>query len=73
VMYGSPSGGTQTVVPGLTTSNVNLTVAMDNQVPSQMTIYITGYRISAVFGTWTLSKKPVATFRYQGRLGQKNG
>jgi len=68
VVYASPAGGSQLVVPGLASSNVNLSVTMNNDVPSQMRVSITGYQINAVFGTWTLSGKPVAIFRYEGRL-----
>jgi Flp pilus assembly protein TadG len=68
VVYASPAGGTQPVVTGLASGNVNLSVTMNNNVPSQMKVSITGYQINAVFGTWTLSGKPVAVFRYEGRL-----
>jgi Flp pilus assembly protein TadG len=68
VVYASPATGTQAVVPGLSTGNVNLAVTMSNDVPSQMSVSISGYQINGVFGTWTLSNKPVAVFRYQGKL-----
>lgn len=68
VVYASPSGGTTPVVPGLSTSNVNLTVTMNNSTPNLMQVSISGYQINGIFGTWTLSSKPVAAFRYSGRF-----
>jgi Flp pilus assembly protein TadG len=73
VVYGSPASGSQAVVPGLAPGNVNLSVGMINGVPSQMTVFISGYKINGVFGTWTLSAKPVAVFPYEGRLANGNG
>ena len=67
VVYASPSGGTEPVVPGLTTSQVTLTVTMSSNVPSQMTVAINGYQLSGMFSSWTMTSKPVATFRYEGR------
>jgi|SRR5215469_1452376 len=68
VVYGVPSGGTQPVVTGLSTSNVNLTVSLTNDVPTQMQVSITGVKIYGIFGTWTLNGKPSATFPYGGTL-----
>lgn len=68
VVYGSPDGGTSPVVSGLTTSNVNLSVTFVNNMPSEMTVSITGVEIDTVFKKFTLSGKPVATFRYGGKL-----
>ena len=68
VVYGSPSGGTTPVVSGLSTSNVNLTVTMNNSTPNLMQVSISGYRIDGIFGTWNLGGKPVAIFRYEGRF-----
>lgn len=68
VVYGDPSGGTTPVVSGLATSNVSLSVTMSNNVPSVMTVSITGYKLDAVFKSFTLTSKPSAAFRYGGRL-----
>jgi len=65
VLYGSPTAGTSPVLPGLTTSNVNLTVTFTSGVPSAMTVSITGYTINAVVGTATVNK-PTVTYTYQG-------
>jgi hypothetical protein len=65
VVYGSTTAGTA-VLTGLTTSNVNLTVTFANNVPSAMTVNITGYTINSIFSTTTLSSKPKVTYAYQG-------
>ena len=67
VVYANPAGGSQPVVTGLaSSSNVNISVIMNNNVPSQMQVSIAGYQINAVFGTWTLSGKPVAVSDTKG-------
>jgi Flp pilus assembly protein TadG len=71
VVYGDPAGGSNPVVRGLTTSNVNLTPtlfnsATTNQPPIAMTVSISGYTISAVFGNTTLTSKPSVTYPYRG-------
>jgi Flp pilus assembly protein TadG len=66
VVYGNPAGGSSPIAPGLTTGNVNLNVTFTNAVPTAMTVSITSYTIGAVFGTTTLTNKPVVTYTYQG-------
>jgi Flp pilus assembly protein TadG len=71
VVYGDPAGGSNPVIRGLSTSNVNLTPtlfnnATTNQPPVSMTLSISGYTISAVFGSTTLTNKPSVTFPYRG-------
>jgi Flp pilus assembly protein TadG len=66
VLYGSPTAGTSPVLPGLTTGNVNFIVTFTNGVPITMTVSITGYTISPIFTTYTLTNKPQATYAYQG-------
>jgi Flp pilus assembly protein TadG len=66
VLYGNPNGGTATVLPGLTASNVKLTVTFTNGVPSAMTVSISGYTINSIFAATTLSLKPSVTYAYQG-------
>lgn len=65
-VYGDPtlSSGTP-VAPGLTTSNVSLTVTMTNGAPTAMTVSITGYRLP---GYWSanLDGKPYVWFPYLG-------
>lgn len=66
VVYGSPGGGTSPVVPGLTTSNVNLDVTFEHGVPHAMKVSISGYTIDGIFGQTTLTNKPSVTYTYQG-------
>ncbi len=66
VVYGDPAGGTFPVLPGLTTSNVTLTVTFTNNVPTAMTVAVTGYTLDAAVTTINLSNKPKATYPYQG-------
>ena len=66
VVYGDPGGGTSPVAPHLTTSNVNLNVTFTNGIPTAMAVSITDYTIGAVFGSTTLTNKPVVTYAYQG-------
>jgi Flp pilus assembly protein TadG len=66
VLYGSPTAGTSPVLPGLTTTNVSLTVTFTNGVPSAMKVSISGYTINSVFATSTLTNKPQITYAYQG-------
>jgi Flp pilus assembly protein TadG len=66
VLYGSSTAGTSPVLPGLANTNVNLTVTFKNGVPSAMTVSISGYTISSVVATTTLTQKPKITYAYQG-------
>ena len=76
VLYGSPSAGTTPVVPGLTASEVVVTVCgiatvcsgfgSALGVPQEITVSISGYTINSVFAQTTLSGKPAVTFAYQG-------
>ena len=70
VVYGDPGGGTNPVLPGLTTSNVNLTPGWSTTgsggTPVSMTVSISNYTISAVVGRTTLTGKPAAIYPYVG-------
>jgi Flp pilus assembly protein TadG len=66
VLYGSSTAGTSPALPGLTTTNVNLTVTFANGVPSAMTVSISGYSINSIVATSTLTNKPKVTYAYQG-------
>jgi Flp pilus assembly protein TadG len=65
-LYGSPTAGGAPPVPGLTPGNVTLTVSFANGAPSTMSVSITGYTVSSVFGSTALVDKPKATFPYHG-------
>ena len=66
VVYGTSTAGTSPALPGLATTNVNLTVTFTNAVPSAMTISISGYSINSIVATSTLTNKPKITYTYQG-------
>ena len=71
VVYGDPTGtNTTPIVKNLATGNVNISVGMlgsgTNLVPISMTVYITGYTIDAIFGSFTCTNKPAVTYAYQG-------
>jgi len=66
VVYGDPAGGTTPIVPGLTTSNVVLTVTFTNGVPAKMTVAITGYSLNTAVAFMNFNNKPRATYPYQG-------
>lgn len=76
VLYGSPTAGTTPVLPGLTASNVNVTVcgiatvcpnySAALGIPEEVTVSISGYTIDSVFAHTTLTGKPAVTFTYQG-------
>jgi Flp pilus assembly protein TadG len=69
-VYGNPTATSGTpVVPGLATSNVSLTVQFSKNVPTGMTVAITGYQISAYLGRITLNNKPYAWFPFTGLFG----
>ncbi len=66
VLYGSSTAGTSPALPGLATTNVNLTVTFANGVPSAMTVSISGYAINSVVAASMLTNKPKVTYAYQG-------
>jgi Flp pilus assembly protein TadG len=66
VLYGSPTAGATTVLSGLETANVNLSVRFTNGAPSATSVSISGYAIHSVFGVTTLTNKPQVTFSYRG-------
>jgi len=68
VVYGNPAGTGQPVAAGLTPEKVNLTVAMDRNVPARISVAITDYTIDGVVRTFTLTNKPRVTFPFVGRF-----
>jgi len=69
VVYGDETAGTTPVVSGLTTSNVNVAVTLDAQsMPRFVTVSITNYTISAIFGSITPNNKPRVTTKYYGNI-----
>jgi Flp pilus assembly protein TadG len=77
VLYGDETApaSKKTIVPGLTASNVNVAINYAasssptlNTFPTDITITITGYKINAVFTSFTLTGRPRATTAYMGNV-----
>lgn len=71
-VYGDPNANTTTATPvvnGLGTSNVALTVAFANGVPSTMTVSITGFQVQSYPTKVTLNGKPYVWFPFVGTYG----
>ena len=65
-VYGSPTGGTQPLAPGLTTENVNVTVTFVNGVPAAVAVAIDNYDLPLIVGSVRLTNKPAVQFPYMG-------
>ena len=69
VVYGDETAGTKTVVPNLATSNVSVSVNLDSAgMPTDVTVFITGYSINALFTSYSLNSKPRVTTKYFGQV-----
>ena len=66
VVYASPQGGTQPVAPGLTTDNVVVTMAFQNNAPASVTVAITNYRLPQIISSVLLTNKPSTQFPFLG-------
>lgn len=67
VVYGSPNGGVNPLVPGLTVANISVNWLADSAgVPQTMTVSIVNYTCDAVFRSFTWNGKPLVTVRYMG-------
>ena len=66
VVYGDPAGGSTPMVTGLTISNVNVAPAFARNVPSTMTVSVSGYTIDSIFAQNTFTNKPQVTYPYLG-------
>lgn len=73
VVYGSPAGGTDAVVPGLTADQVVITMAFANEVPDVVTVAIRSFSLNTVFATLNWGDKPAASFRYEGNFAPSGG
>ena len=67
VVYGDPSGSGSPVVSGLTTDKIGVSVTMDKGVPDMITVSVTSFSIDTFVKTLSLSNKPSAAFRFEGR------
>jgi Flp pilus assembly protein TadG len=69
VVYGDETAGTISVAPGLSTSNVNVSMNLDAaSMPHDVTISISNYTVSAIFGSFTPNNKPRVTTKYYGTI-----
>src|SRR5258708_3640018 len=70
VVYGTPSpaGGANPIVHSLSTTNVSVSVAAVNSVPSTVTVTISSYTLSVPLSPITLTNKPASTFPFVGRF-----
>jgi Flp pilus assembly protein TadG len=67
VVFGSPTAGGAPLVPGLSTSQVNVTWTLDAAgVPQTITVAIQEFPVQAIFTTFHFREKPKATVRYAG-------
>ena len=72
VVYGSPSGGTTPVVPGLSTGAVNVSVTMPAGVPDMIAVRVSSFSVDTIFKTLTWQNKPEASFRFEGTFTPPN-
>ena len=69
-VFGHPNGavdGRTPMVSGLTTAHVSVNVAFSNNVPTSVSVGISGLRVNGIFGTWQSNGKPKVLFQYVGR------
>lgn len=70
VAYGTPTGGTQPLVPGVTPDKISLEVSGTSGIPTQITVTISNLEVDAVFAKIQLNGKPRVAFPYTGRLAR---
>ena len=68
VVYGDTTAGTTPILPGLSTSNVNVTMNPSVGTPQDVTVTISSYTINGFFSSYTLTNKPRATMLYYGQI-----
>ncbi len=66
VVYGNAEGGTEPIVPSLTTEKVFVDVAFANHAPSTVRVWVDGYKLPGLFSEITLQGKPSVRFKYLG-------
>ena len=68
-VYGDPNANPASAAPvvsGLTTNNVNLTVAFVNGAPATMTVSISNFQVLSYPDKTSLNNKPSVSFPYVG-------
>jgi Flp pilus assembly protein TadG len=69
VVYGDETAGATPIVPGLSTSNVNVSVTLDAQsMPRAVTVNIQNYTINSIFQSFSPTNKPRATTKFYGQI-----
>ena len=68
VVYANTTAGTTPIVPGLSTSNVNVNLNLQGTIPTDITVEIGSYTVDAIFTKITFSGKPRATAAYLGQV-----
>ncbi|MGE5489304.1 MAG: TadE/TadG family type IV pilus assembly protein [bacterium] len=66
VVYGSPTGGTEPIVPSLRPDMVFAEVTFENKVPSTVRVWVQGYTLPGLFSHIELQGKPWVRFKYLG-------
>jgi len=70
VVFGPPTAAdnAKPLVPGLTPSEVTVTVAFDGKfVPLSVTVFVNSYTIDAVVTTFTITNKPSLQMPFLGQ------
>jgi Flp pilus assembly protein TadG len=68
VVYGSSGTASQSLVPGLAPSHVDVNVTFVNGRPDLVRVSIQNFQLDALIAKIPLNGKPFAAFRYEGRL-----
>ncbi len=66
VVYGNAAGGTEPIVPSLTTDKVFVEVAFAKKIPSTVRVWVDGYTLPGLFSKIDLRGKPSVRFKYLG-------
>jgi len=67
VVYGRPSGGTEPIIPSLTTDKVFAQMTFENKKPSLVCVWVDGYSLPGLFSKINLKGKPSVRFKYLGQ------
>jgi Flp pilus assembly protein TadG len=68
VVYGNTTAGTTPMVPGLSSSNVSLSLNLQNSIPTDVTVSINNYTVDCLFTKFTFNGKPRASAVYMGKI-----
>jgi Flp pilus assembly protein TadG len=68
VLYGNTTAGTNPIVPGLSSSNVTVSLNLQNSIPTDVTVSISNYSVDCLFTKFNFNGKPRATAVYMGQV-----